>query len=112
MGEPRGSNYRECVEAAINAGIDMVMVPYKYEKFINELTSLVKDGKILMSRIDDAVERILRLKFTAGLFEHPFSDRSLLKFVGCKVDSAYDFSHNLTLSNHKIECYAHRNTER
>ncbi|KAH0893378.1 hypothetical protein HID58_055807 [Brassica napus] len=84
MGEPRGSNYRECVEAAINAGIDMVMVPYKYEKFINELTSLVKDGKILMSRIDDAVERILRLKFTAGLFEHPFSDRSLLKFVGCK----------------------------
>ena len=97
MGEPRGSNYRECVEAAINAGIDMVMVPYKYEKFIIELTSLVKDGKILMSRIDDAVERILRLKFTAGLFEHPFADRSLLKFVGCKVDSAYDFSHNLTL---------------
>ncbi|RID58474.1 hypothetical protein BRARA_F01774, partial [Brassica rapa] len=85
MGEPRGSNYRECVEAAINAGIDMVMVPYKYEKFINELTSLVKDGKILMSRIDDAVERILRMKFTAGLFEHPFSDRSLLKFVSCKI---------------------------
>ncbi|CAH8382090.1 unnamed protein product [Eruca vesicaria subsp. sativa] len=84
MGQPRGSNYRGCVEAAINAGIDMVMVPYTYEKFINELTSLVKDGKILMSRIDDAVERILRLKFTAGLFEHPFSDKSLLKFVGCK----------------------------
>ena len=51
MGEPCGSNYRECMEAAINAGIDMVMVPYKYEKFINELTSLVKDGKILMSNI-------------------------------------------------------------
>ncbi|CAH2065105.1 unnamed protein product [Thlaspi arvense] len=84
MGEPRGSNYRECVEAAINAGIDMVMVPYKYEKFITDLTSLVKSGEILMSRIDDAVERILRLKFTAGLFEHPFSDKSLLKFVGCK----------------------------
>ncbi|ESQ45872.1 hypothetical protein EUTSA_v10010219mg [Eutrema salsugineum] len=84
MGEPRGSNYRECVEAAINAGIDMVMVPYKYEKFINDLTSLVQSGEIPMSRIDDAVERILRMKFTAGLFEHPFSDRSLLKFVGCK----------------------------
>ena len=97
MGEPRGSNYRECVEAAINTGIDMVMVPYRYETFINELTSLVKDGKILMSRIDDAVERILRLKFTAGLFEHPFSDISLLKFVGCKVDSTYDCSHNLKL---------------
>lgn len=89
MGEPRGSNYRECVEAAINAGIDMVMVPYKYEKFIDELTSLVQSGEIPMSRIDDAVERILRMKFTSGLFEHPFSDRSLLKFVGCKVDSAY-----------------------
>ncbi|KAJ0248361.1 Glycoside hydrolase family 3 C-terminal domain-containing protein [Hirschfeldia incana] len=84
MGQPRGSNYRGCVEAAINAGIDMVMVPYTYEKFINELTSLVKEGKILMSRIDDAVERILRLKYTAGVFEHPFSDSSLLKFVGCK----------------------------
>ncbi|CAH8382083.1 unnamed protein product [Eruca vesicaria subsp. sativa] len=84
MGEPRGSNYRECVEAAINAGIDMVMVPYKYEKFIDELTSLVQSGDIPMSRIDDSVERILRLKFTAGLFENPFSDRSFLKFVGCK----------------------------
>jgi beta-glucosidase len=84
MGEPRGSNYRECVEAAINAGMDMVMVPYTYEKFINDLTSLVKSGEIPMSRIDDAVERVLRMKFTAGVFEHPFSDRSLLKFVGCK----------------------------
>ncbi|KAJ0248360.1 Glycoside hydrolase family 3 C-terminal domain-containing protein [Hirschfeldia incana] len=84
MGEPRGSNYRECVKAAIDAGIDMVMLPYEYEKFINELTSLVQSGEIPMSRIDDAVERILRMKFTAGLFEHPFSDRSLLKFVGCK----------------------------
>ncbi|KAJ4890448.1 Glycosyl hydrolase family protein [Raphanus sativus] len=84
LGEPRGSNYRECVEAAINAGIDMVMVPFKFEKFIDELTSLVQSGEIPMSRIDDAVERILRMKFTSGLFEHPFSDRSLLKFVGCK----------------------------
>lgn len=39
-----------------------------------------------MSRIDDAVERILRVKFVAGLFEHPFSDRSLLDKVGCKVN--------------------------
>uniref|UniRef100_A0A1J3EUN3 Beta-glucosidase BoGH3B n=1 Tax=Noccaea caerulescens TaxID=107243 RepID=A0A1J3EUN3_NOCCA len=84
MGEPRGSNYRECVEAAINAGMDMVMVPYKYEKFISDLTSLVKSGEVPMSRIDDAVERVLRMKFTSGVFEHPFSDRSLLKFVGCK----------------------------
>lgn len=90
MGEPRGSNYRECMADAINAGIDMVMVPHKYEQFINALTSLVQSGEIPMSRIDDAVERILRLKFTAVLFEHPFSDKSLLKFVGCKVDPVFD----------------------
>ena len=38
-----------------------------------------------MSRIDDAVERILRVKFISGVFEHPFSDPSLLDIVGCKV---------------------------
>ncbi|CAH8350743.1 unnamed protein product [Eruca vesicaria subsp. sativa] len=84
MSEPRALTYRECVAASMNAGIDMVMVPHHYERFINDLTDLVQSGEIPMSRIDDAVERILRLKFTAGLFEHPFSDRSLQKFVGCK----------------------------
>ncbi|AQK86195.1 Glycosyl hydrolase family protein [Zea mays] len=43
-----------------------------------------KAGEIPMSRIDDAVERILRVKFISGVFEHPFSDQSLLDIVGCK----------------------------
>ncbi|GMI81736.1 hypothetical protein like AT3G47000 [Hibiscus trionum] len=85
LSEPRGSNYRHCVYTAINAGIDMVMVPYRYKQFIEDLTSLVESGEIKMSRIDDAVERILRVKFVAALFEYPFSDRSLLDTVGCKL---------------------------
>ncbi|CAH8350690.1 unnamed protein product [Eruca vesicaria subsp. sativa] len=84
LSEPFGSNYRHCVKISINAGIDMVMVPFKYERFINDLTDLVETGEVSMARIDDAVERILRVKFVAGLFEHPLTDRSLLATVGCK----------------------------
>ncbi|KAF8116592.1 hypothetical protein N665_0016s0023 [Sinapis alba] len=84
LSEPFGSNYRHCVKISINAGIDMVMVPFKYERFIHDLTDLVQPGEVSMARIDDAVERILRVKFVAGLFEHPLTDRSLLGTVGCK----------------------------
>lgn len=62
-----------------------VMVPLRYKQFMDDLTFLVESGEVLMSRIDDAVERILRVKFVAGLFEYPFSDRSLLDIVGCKL---------------------------
>ncbi|KAJ1381120.1 Glycoside hydrolase, family 3, N-terminal, partial [Sesbania bispinosa] len=82
--QPHGSNYRYCISSAINAGIDMVMVPSRYELFIEDLTFLIESGEVPISRIDDAVERILRVKFAAGLFEFPFSDRSLLDIVGCK----------------------------
>lgn len=61
------------------------MVPLRYKLFIEEMTSLVESGEVPMSRVDDAVERILRVKFVAGLFEFPLSDRSLLDIVGCKV---------------------------
>ncbi|KAK6235009.1 hypothetical protein SCA6_010346 [Theobroma cacao] len=83
--EPRGSNNRYCISSAVNAGIDMVMVPFKYKQFVEDLAFLVESGEVQMSRIDDAVERILRVKFVSGLFEHPFSDRSLLDIVGCKL---------------------------
>ncbi|XXG75386.1 hypothetical protein AAC387_Pa07g3904 [Persea americana] len=82
---PHGSDYRYCISASINAGIDMVMVPFRYEKFLEDLVHLVESGEIQMARINDAVERILRVKFIAGLFEYPLSDRSLLDFVGCKI---------------------------
>ena len=62
-----------------------IMIPHRFEKFLEDIVFLVETGEIPMSRIDDAVERILRVKFISGVFEHPFSDHSLLDIVGCKV---------------------------
>ncbi|MFI2742797.1 glycoside hydrolase family 3 N-terminal domain-containing protein [Zhouia sp. PK063] len=61
----------EAIKMAINAGIDMSMVPYNYEAFYDGLLSLVKKGDVKESRIDDAVRRILRLKFELNLFKKP-----------------------------------------
>ena len=75
-------DYRSDVKESINAGIDMVMVPDDYEDFTGDLIDLVNDGEVAVERIDDAVTRILRIKFMMGLFEHPFSNRSLIDSVG------------------------------
>jgi beta-glucosidase len=61
--------YSSDVENSINAGVDMVMVPHRYIEFITTLKSLVSQGKVNESRIDDAVRRILTIKFRLGLFE-------------------------------------------
>ena len=61
---------KEAVMMGINAGIDMSMVPYEFT-FCDALIELVKEGKVPMSRIDDAVRRILKVKFETGLFEQP-----------------------------------------
>ncbi|KAK6147390.1 hypothetical protein DH2020_018302 [Rehmannia glutinosa] len=79
---PPHANYTYSILAGVGAGIDMIMVPYKYAEFIDGLTSLVKNKFIPMSRIDDAVTRILRVKFTMGLFEHPLADYSMIKHLG------------------------------
>ncbi|OWM74910.1 hypothetical protein CDL15_Pgr021261 [Punica granatum] len=79
-----GANYRICADLGINAGIDMVLGLLDLVKFQEDMMSLVEAGKLPISRIDDAVERLLRVKFAAGIFEHPLSDRSLLDHVGCK----------------------------
>ncbi|XP_031374011.1 uncharacterized protein LOC116188661 isoform X2 [Punica granatum] len=79
-----GADYRVLAALGINAGIDMVLGPLDLVKFQEDLMSLVEAGELPISRIDDAVERILRVKFAAGIFEHPLSDRSLLDLVGCK----------------------------
>ncbi|KAM1320560.1 hypothetical protein PS2_013345 [Malus domestica] len=81
---PPHANYSYSIQAGVNAGIDMVMIPYNYTEFIDGLTSLVKNGIIPMSRIDDAVKRILRVKFVMGLFEEPLADRSLVDQLGSK----------------------------
>ncbi|KAK4407818.1 Lysosomal beta glucosidase [Sesamum angolense] len=61
LSNPHGSNYQQSVLSAISAGIDMVMVPFRFELFLKDLMHLVESGKVPMTRIDDAVERILRL---------------------------------------------------
>jgi len=75
-------SYEDQVEAAINAGIDLVMVPHRYRRFIRTAKDLVNQGRISMSRVDDAVRRILTKKFELGLFENPYTDRSLAPLVG------------------------------
>ena len=62
------------------------MVPYNYTEFIDTVTFLVEKNYIPMSRIDDAVRRILRVKFIAGLFEKPFADLSFADQLGSQVD--------------------------
>jgi beta-glucosidase len=70
------------VRTGVNAGIDMMMEPNMYQGFITTLTDEVNAGRVPMSRIDDAVRRILRQKFEAGLFEHPFADRRKIGQIG------------------------------
>ena len=81
---------REAVALGINAGIDMIMDPYDPE-CCNVIVDLVKSGDIPMSRIDDAVRRVLRLKVRLGLFDHPTWDREYPEFASEKFAKAsYD----------------------
>ena len=116
---PPHLNYSYSVYAGISAGIDMVslrsdsashlfvihsiwlldccvclsvmqiMVPYNYTEFIDEINSQIKSNLIPMSRIDDAVKRILRVKFTMGLFEEPLADLTFANQLGSKVRSLF-----------------------
>jgi beta-glucosidase len=74
--------YAEQVRLGVNAGIDMFMEPNSAGDFVTTLTAEVQAGRVPMSRIDDAVSRILTKKFQLGLFEHPFADRTHIKDIG------------------------------
>ncbi len=65
------NNIKEAIGLAINAGNDMSMIPYDYKNFTTDLIALVKEGKVTQARIDDAVRRILRVKYELGLFDTP-----------------------------------------
>ncbi|KAL1558284.1 beta-glucosidase [Salvia divinorum] len=80
--DPPHSNYSHSIQAGILAGIDIVMLEDNLTEFIDDLTYQVKNNSIPMSRIDDAVWRILRAKFTMGLFENPLADLSLVNQLG------------------------------
>ena len=70
---------KDALRIGINAGIDMIMDPYD-PKCCEDIKTLVEEGKIPMSRIDDAVRRILRLKVRLGLFDNPTWEPSLERF--------------------------------
>ena len=67
------------------------MIPKFYREFIDDLTQLVTKKFIPMSRIDDAVKRILWVKFVMGLFENPFADYSLVRYLGIQVSYFFSF---------------------
>ncbi|WP_100444741.1 glycoside hydrolase family 3 protein [Glycomyces xiaoerkulensis] len=81
-------DYNEAVRTSINAGIDMVMVPFDYRKFIDTLLEEVEAGNVSEDRVDDAVGRILTQKFALGLFEEPYADTSGADLVGSEEHRA------------------------
>jgi len=80
---------KEAIMLAINAGIDMSMIAYNYEVFCDNLVALVKEGKVKQERIDDAVRRILLVKFATGLFEKPTTNpKDYPKFASKEFQTA------------------------
>ena len=75
-------DYYTAIVTSINAGVDMNMVPQDFRRFIDTLTKAVARGDVSQARIDDAVRRILWVKFMQGLFERSVMDESLLDSVG------------------------------
>lgn len=68
------TSHKEAIKLAINAGVDMSMVPYYYIRFADYLVELVNEGAVPMARIDDAVRRILNMKYKLGLFDRPVTN--------------------------------------
>jgi beta-glucosidase len=83
-----GADYKTDIATSINAGLDMIMIPagpgegHNYAEFIADLNDLVAAGKVPQSRIDDAVRRILTVKFQMGVFENPWTDPALTAKIG------------------------------
>ncbi|WP_406495688.1 glycoside hydrolase family 3 C-terminal domain-containing protein [Streptomyces sp. NBC_01604] len=75
-------DYASDVRTSVNAGLDMIMVPYAYQDFHATLLDEVEAGRVSERRIDDAVSRILTQKFRLGLFEKPYADTSGASEIG------------------------------
>ena len=71
----------EAVKIAVNAGVDMSMVPHDFS-FFTYLVELVQEGEVSEERIDEAAGRILKLKFRLGLFENPYPEEEAAKLFG------------------------------
>ncbi|MBK8807716.1 MAG: glycoside hydrolase family 3 C-terminal domain-containing protein [Bacteroidales bacterium] len=78
-----GDYYSDIVNG-INSGLDLIMVPIQYEKFLVELKKAIENGDISIARIDNSVRRILKLKYDLGMFDKKETNRELLKKIGSK----------------------------
>ncbi|MEW2164203.1 glycoside hydrolase family 3 N-terminal domain-containing protein [Streptomyces sp. NPDC007084] len=81
-------DYAAHVRTSVNAGVDMMMVPYGYKEFSGTLIDEAKAGRVTERRIDDAVARILIQKFRLGLFEKPYADTSGASAIGSTAHRA------------------------
>lgn len=91
IAEIRPDDYKTSVEIAVNAGIDMAMETDRYRRFFDTLRELVDEGRVPMARIDDAVTRILRVKFAMGLMDKgrsQLADRKLHQVFGSEARRA------------------------
>jgi len=91
IGQIDPGDYKKSIEISINAGMDMAMEPQNYGKFFEALKELVEEGKVPLSRIDDAVTRILRVKFALGLMDEnrpQHADRKLHESFGSEEHRA------------------------
>lgn len=83
-------SFKDQIALSINAGLDMVMLPFgagetnNYLEFMTRLKELVNENKVPMTRVDDAVRRILLVKFEMNLFENSSRDRNLTAAIGSK----------------------------
>jgi beta-glucosidase len=82
-----GGEYHAAV-TAIDAGVDMIMLPFDYKSFAGYVTQALANGDLTQARIDDAARRILRAKFRAGLFDRWLPDASRLSRVGSEEHRA------------------------
>ncbi|MFF2133982.1 glycoside hydrolase family 3 N-terminal domain-containing protein [Streptomyces olivochromogenes] len=81
-------DYASHVRTSVNAGVDMMMVPYSYKDFRTTLIDETTAGRVSAKRIDDAVSRILTQKFKLGLFEKPYADTSGASRIGSTAHRA------------------------
>jgi len=94
--EKVAKDQKEAVKMAVMAGIDMSMVPYDFS-FYELLLELVNEGSVPVERIDEAVNRILKVKYQLGLFENPYPEKRLLKKIATE---------DARLLNHQSACEA------
>jgi beta-glucosidase len=93
------ANIKEAIALSINAGIDMSMIPYDYKQFCTDLIALVKENKVSQARIDDAVRRILRIKYELDLFNTPLTSLSdYPKFGSAEFEKAAHHAAGATIT--------------